>query len=79
MNIMSTIEYYFIENPFVSILLLVLACIIFRVVDIFALRLDEPPVNEALFCYFYICELLIQVSRKSVSILNIYLQIYLLA
>ena len=46
MNTANIIRYYLAEKPTVSILLLVLICTFFRVIDIFVLRLDEPPVNE---------------------------------
>lgn len=37
---------YSLEKPVLSILFLLLICAVFRVIDIFVLRLDEPPVNE---------------------------------
>ena len=46
MFITNIIRYCFVEKPVVSILFLVLVCAFFRVIDIFVLRLDEPPVNE---------------------------------
>lgn len=37
---------YLLEKPITSVFLLVLVCAFFRIIDIFILRLDEPPVNE---------------------------------
>lgn len=37
---------YPMEKPIISIFFLILICAFFRVIDIFVLRLDEPPISE---------------------------------